>query len=281
MTSPNTVTPAADAQTQTTSLRWLLQDALTMMSRNLLHWRQDPATRLINWFFPVLTVLMFGSLFGGAMKVPGSGSYYAFLMAGIFTLTMLFGLESTVLAVVTDTGSGLTDRLRTLPIRGFSVLLGRALADLCDAAVGLFVLVVAGRLLGWQWHLGLPNAMTAFLLLLLLRFSFLWLGIFLGLGLKTPQAAVPVQILVWPIGFLSSIFVDPSTMPHWLGLLAMWNPLSATASAARSLFGNPVFPASAQSFVHQHAVLLATLWPLLILCIFVPLAVRRFRRLAV
>jgi ABC-type multidrug transport system permease subunit len=111
---------------------------------------------------------------------------------------------------------------------------------------------------------------------LLLRFALLWLGIYLGLVARGPEALVAVQILVWPLGFLSNAFVDPSTMPGWLGAIALWNPLSATAVAARELFGNSGW--GGQGWAVEHAVLLAVLWPLALAAVFAPLAVRRYRR---
>jgi ABC-type multidrug transport system permease subunit len=115
-------------------------------------------------------------------------------------------------------------------------------------------------------------------LLLLLRFALLWLGIFMGLMAKGPESVVAVQILVWPFSFLSNVFVDPTTMPSWLGAIARWNPLSATASASRELFMNPGWLADA--WVSQNSWLLAIIWPALLVAIFLPLSVRKYRRLS-
>lgn len=261
------------------SLGWLLRDALTIARRDLRHWMQQPANILIIWLFPVMIALMFGGLFGGAMKVPPGSSYFEFLMPGIFTLTMFFGLESTVLAVTTDSSRGIMDRFRSLPISSGAVVLGRCLADMLSSVIGLSILIGAGLLLGWRWHLGVLAAAGACALLLLLRFALLWVGIFLGLKQRSPEAASPIQILVWPVGFVSNVFVDPATMPGWLGALAAWNPLSATAAAARQLFGNPAFAATADTWASRYALPLALLWPLLISAVFLPLSARKFRTL--
>ncbi|MCW6007397.1 ABC transporter permease [Micromonospora sp. CPCC 205371] len=125
---------------------------------------------------------------------------------------------------------------------------------------------------------GLVPTLTALGLLLWLRFAFTWIGIYLGLLLKTPESAVAVQVLVWPIGFLSSAFVTPETMPGWLGAIATWNPLSATAMAIRDLFGNPTW--ETQTWVADHSVLLAAVWPAVLTVIFLPLAYRQYRMLA-
>jgi ABC-2 type transport system permease protein len=231
----------------------------------------------MGWFFPVMIVLMFGLLFGGAIRVSHGGSYFEFLMPGMFATTMLFGLEATMIAVTTDASRGVTDRFRSLPMSASAVVLGRCLADLLNSIVGLAVMVGVGLLLGWRWYAGLAPALAAVGLLLLLRFALLWVGIFFGLRAKGPESVTSVQILVWPISFLSNAFVDPATMPPWLEVCAQWNPLSATTSAIRQLFLNPGWQAG--SWSAEHAVLLAMVWPVLLVAIFLPLSVRAYRRL--
>ncbi len=258
-------------------LGWALADAWTIALRDLQHWRLQPGPVLVGWLFSVMLVLMFGGLFGGAIAVPDNGRYFDFLMPGMFAMNMLFGLETTMLAVSTDAARGITDRFRAMPLSGAAVVLGRCLADMLNALVGLGILLVAGWLLGWRWHGGLPAALAAIGLLLWLRFSLLWVGIYFGLIAKGSEVTA-VQILVWPVGFLSSVFVDPATMTAWLGALAQWNPLSATAAAARALFLNPGWQGA--GWPTENALLLAVLWPLLITAIFFPLAVRRYRHLS-
>jgi ABC-2 type transport system permease protein len=252
-----------------------LRHAATAARRILLHWRQRPGSIAAGLLFPVLMVLMFGYLFGGAMAVP-DGAYMDFLIPGMLAMTMLFGLDAMVVAVTTDAARGVTERIRAMPVSGVAVLTGRAWADLLNAVVGLGVMVVTGLVVGWRPH-GLAPALAAFGLLLWLRFAIVWIGIYLGLLLKTPEAAVSVQVLVWPVGFLSSAFVSPDTMPAWLGAIATWNPLSATATAVRDLFGNPTW--AAQNWAADHSVLLALLWPAALTVLFLPLAYRRYRLL--
>lgn len=258
-------------------LRNAFTDVWVLTKRELLHWLGNPWGMIIGWLFPVMLLLMFGYLFGGAMAVPGGGSYFDFLMPGMFAMAMFFGVESTVLAVTTDASKGVTDRFRSLPIHASAVLLGRCLVDMLNSAVGLLVLVATGLLLGWGWHDGLGQAMMAFGLLLLLRFSLLWVGIYIGLHATNPHNVSMVQLLVWPIGFLSNVFVDPATMPAWLGAVAEFNPISATSTAARELFAGPGM--RGDTWLSEHAVLLAAGWPLLLIAIFLPLAVRSYRRL--
>jgi ABC-2 type transport system permease protein len=256
---------------------WALADSWMIARRDVRHWLRQPAPVIVGWFFPVLIVLMFGGLFGGAITTPGGGRYFDFLMPGMFAMTMLFGLEATMIAVSTDAQKGVTDRFRSLPISSAAVVLGRCLADMLNSLVSLAVMIGVGLLLGWRWHNDLAAALVAFGLLLLLRFALLWVGIYLGVIARSPQVVTAVQILVWPVGFLSNVFVDPATMPAWLGTIAAWNPLSLTALATRQLFGNPGFGDA--SWLAGHAIPLAIAWPLLLTAVFLPLAARAFRNL--
>ncbi|MBC8161988.1 MAG: ABC transporter permease [Roseiflexaceae bacterium] len=274
----STTTQPAAMRSPFARFGWALADSWAIALRDLHHWVLQPGTVFLGWLFPVMIVLMFGGLFGGAISVPGGGGYFEFLMPGMFATAMLFGLETTMLAVTTDAAKGVTDRFRSLPINSAAVVLGRCIADMLNSVVGLTILVVAGLLLGWRWRGGLIEALAAIGLLLLLRFALLWIGIFCGMIAKRPESVAAVQILVWPVSFLSNVFVDPTTMPGWLGALAQWNPLSATAAAARQLFGNPGW--GGEGWIGQHAPLMAIVWPALLVVIFLPLSVRAFRTLA-
>jgi ABC-2 type transport system permease protein len=259
-------------------LRWAVVDAWTITLRDLAHWARQPAQIVVGLLFPVLIVLMFGYLFGGAMSVPDGGDYREFLLPGMFALTMVFGIEATMVSVTTDAARGVTDRFRSMPMARSAVVVGRSAADMLNSTAGLAVLLACGLVVGWQWHRGAGDALLAVALLLLLRFALLWAGIYLGLLAKNPEAVVAVQILVWPLGFLSNAFTAPSTMPGWLGAIAEWNPLSATASATRELFGNPGW--GGDSWIAQHSLVMAVVWPLVLFAIFFPLSVRRYQRLS-
>src|SRR5262245_9644626 len=157
-------------------LRWAVVDGWTMTRRSLAHWARQPGMVLVTLLFPVLMVLMFGYLFGGAMVVPGGGSYREFLIPGMLVLTMAFGVEATMLAVTTDADRGVTDRFRSMPMASSAVVVGRGAADMVFSAAGLAVMVVCGLLVGWRWHRGPGRALVGVALLLLLRFALLWLG---------------------------------------------------------------------------------------------------------
>lgn len=255
----------------------VLSDAWVITQRDLSHWLREPWGVVIGWLFPVMSVLLFGGLFSGSMTVPGA-DYWVYLIPGMFALTMLFGLEATMMSVTTDAEKGVTDRFRSLPMNATAVVLGRCCADMLNSVVALTVMVATGLAVGWRWHNGLAAALAAFGLLLLLRFSLLWVGIYIGLRARGPQTVTAVQILVWPIGFLSSVFADPASMSRVLGFIATWNPLSITASATRELFGSPGFGGDA--WIAQHAIEMAVVLPLVITAIFLPLSAQAYRNLS-
>lgn len=259
-------------------VRWACADGWTLARRDLQHWRRDPTPVVFALAFPVLITVMFGYLFGGAMTVPGGGDYRSFLMPGMFAMVMVFGVAETVAAVRADADRGITDRFRALPMASSAVVAGRAAADMINAVLVLAVMLGCGLAVGWRPHGGAAATLHAVGLLLLLRFAFVWLGVYLGLVIRASGAVTAVQALEFPVGFLANVFVAPSTMPGWLGTVAEWNPLSATVSATRELFGNP--GAGGASWVAGHAQLMAVVWPLLLLAVFVPLSVRRWRRLS-
>ncbi|AEM88215.1 ABC transporter permease [Streptomyces violaceusniger] len=255
-----------------------LTDSWTMTRRGLAHWARQPVQVVVQLVFPVMMLLMFAYFLGGGMTVPGGGDYKDFLVPGTLALTMVFGLEGTMLAITQDLNKGVIDRFRSMPMARSAVLAGRSVLDMLQSALGLFVLLGVGLAMGWRWHGGVGDGLLAVGLLLWLRFAMLWLGIFLGMAAGRPEMVQAVQILVWPLGFLSNVFASPETMPGWLGALAVWNPMSATATAIRDLFGGP--GGGGEGWAADHAHLLAVCWPLALIAVFAPLAVRRYGRLS-
>lgn len=254
-----------------------LHQGWVMTRRELLHWRREPWTPIFGLAFSIMLLLVFGYLFGGAIELPGGGDYLPYLLPGMFALSMLFGVESTMAAITQDSRRGVTDRFRSLPISAAAVPLGRAGADLANTVLQLAVLMVGGLAVGWRAD-SPAGAALAVGLLLWLRLAVLWIGIYLGLVLRGEGGLMAVQVLVWPLGFLSNLFVAPETMPGWLQALAEWNPVSATAAACRELFGNPT--GVTDGVLADHAVLLALAWPAALTLVFLPLAARAYRNLA-
>ncbi|MER7665498.1 MULTISPECIES: ABC transporter permease [unclassified Streptomyces] len=253
---------------------YALTDSWTMTRRELAHWARQPVQVVVGLVFPVMLLLMFGYLIGGGRGV--EGAYVNYLVPGMLALTMAFGLESTMLAVTQDLNKGVIDRFRSMPMADSAVLVGRSAADMLQSALSLLVMTGVGYAIGWRWHGSFIAFLGALGLLLLLRFAMLWIGIHLAMVAGKPEMVQAVQILVWPVGFLSNAFAAPESMPAWLGAVVQWNPMSATATAVRELSGIPVDG----GWAADHAQLLAVLWPVLLVGLFFPLAVRRFRRLS-
>ncbi|MGY5001450.1 ABC transporter permease [Streptomyces griseus] len=257
---------------------WAVSDCWNLTRRTLTHYQRHPSAIVWQLGFPILSVLLYGYVFGSAMKVPGGGDYRVFLMPGMFAMTMAMGFMNTAVAVVTDVSKGVVDRFRSMPMAPSAFASGRGAADLVVAAAELTILAVTALLVGWRADGGAMAALGAFGLLLLLRFSLIWVGVWLGMLVPTPEAAGGLYAVAFPLTMISSTFVAPSLMPGWLGTVAAWNPISSTATATRELFGNPV--AGGGTWVEEHAVLMAVVWPLAITLVFLPLAVRRFQRLS-
>ncbi|MEO3822042.1 ABC transporter permease [Plantactinospora sp. B24E8] len=249
-----------------------------MTGRNMAHVVRSPEEIIIYFSLPIMFVLVFGYVFGSGMTVPGAGSYREFLLPGVFVMTMLYGLGATASGVAMDVSRGVVDRFRSIPMARSALVTGRTGADLIRALLEMTTLVVCGLLVGWQWRNGVVDALAAVGLILLLRLAFTCLGIFFGLVVPNPDT---VGVIVFPLAFpltaLSNVFVAPELLPDWLGAVAAWNPLSATVAAARELFGNPGI--GGDSWPAQHAALLAVVWPLVLIAVFAPLAVRRYQRL--
>ncbi|HEX5782634.1 MAG TPA: ABC transporter permease [Solirubrobacteraceae bacterium] len=257
---------------------WTLRDTWAITRRDMTRWVAQPVTIVAELAYPITFVLLFAYVFGSAMTVPGGGDYQEFLMPGMFVQTMAFGIGGTMAAVSADVENGITDRFRAMPMSRVAVVGGRSVADMLNSTVSLTIMLGCGLAVGWAPQAGVPSALAAVGLLLLLRFACLWVGIVLGLMVRGPEAIGAVWSLLFPLTMVTSAFVAPELMPGWLGFLAEWNPLSATVTATRELFGNPV--GGGDSWVTEHAVLMAVVWPIVLVAVFLPLAVRRYHRLS-
>jgi ABC-2 type transport system permease protein len=276
--------PVADlrpppATSPVTRARRSAVETAELVKRSVIHLLREPAELIGTLAFPVVAVLLFGYVFGSAMAVPGGGDYRTFLMPGLFGMTMMFGLANTAMYVVTDNHRGVTDRFRAMPLRRGSVLLGRASSDVLLSVVDLVALVGMGLVIGWRAEGGLLAAAGAIALLLWLRFGLVWLGIWFGLSIRTPETAMKAFGMIMPLAMLSNAFVAPQLMPRWLQVVAEWNPLSSTVAATRELFGNPGVVADG-SWIASNPLLMAIVWPAVLLAVAVPAALSRYRRLS-
>ncbi len=248
-----------------------------LTQRELLRWIRQPATPLLNLVFSVMQLLIFGVLFGGSIVVPGGDDYIGYLVPGLLTLTVLFGLSSTQTAMTADATRGITDRLRAMPMNSSGIVLGRGGADLLMSAIEFALLLAVGLLLGWRASASPAAILLGLLLLLWLRFALLWVGVFFALTLKGP-AQVAIGMVMWPVGFVSTVFVSPERLPAGLAAVAEWNPLSATATAVRQLFGNPTGVSG--GILAEWALPLALLWPLALTAVLLPLSAHAYRNLS-
>ena len=168
---------------------WAIRDTWTITRRDMIQWVVTPWRIVGELAFPIMFVLLFGYVFGSGMQVPGGGDYIEFLMPGLFVMTMAFGIGNTMTVVATDVERGVMDRFRSMPMTPSAVVTGRCTADMINSAAGLAITIACGLVVGWQWHEGPLSAAAAVGLLLLLRFACLWVGIWLGLIVGSPEAA--------------------------------------------------------------------------------------------
>jgi ABC transporter DrrB family efflux protein len=258
-------------------LRWAASDGLVVATRNLRHIRQVPDKLLNATVSPIMFVLLFAYVFGSAITVRG-GNYRDFLMPGIFVQTVAFTCATTAMGVANDMTKGLVDRFRSLPMARSAVLVGRTSADLVEGLIGIFVMAGCGLAVGWRVHNGLGGALVGFLLLLLFGFAMNWLGTIIGLLMRSPEAVQGlVFVTLFPITFVANTFVPTDNMTPWLRTIADWNPISALVAACRQLFGDSPVPYTGSAWPLHHPVPAAFGYSLLMLAVFAPLAVRRYR----
>ena len=279
-----TETTAAPAPRSGGGVGQSVRDSLVIARRNLIRMSRIPEMILFGLIQPVMFVVLFSYVFGGSMVIGGSTSaaeYREFLMAGIFAQTVTFATAGAGAGIADDMHKGLIDRFRSLPMARGAVLTGRTLADLVQTTLTVVVLTIVALLVGWRIHEGIPKALGAFGLLLLLGYAFSWIGALIGLSVRTPEAATSGGLIwLFPVTFISNAFVPTENMAGWLQPIAEWNPFSATVQACRELFGNPgVSPSDAWPMVHP--VWASLIWSVVIIVVFRTLAVRKYRSVAV
>ncbi len=259
------------------TLRIAVSDGLVISWRNLKRVPRIPELAIFAILQSIMFVLLFAFVFGGAIPLPGGGSYREFMMPGIFVQTLAFASVTTAISVADDMTKGLIDRFRSLPMARSAVLSGRTFADIVYNVGLLLVLMATGLLIGWSVNNGLRDFVYGVLLLLFFTYAMAWIGVFLGLAVPTVEVAQQLGFLViFPVTFLSNAFVPTPTLPAPLQPIAEWNPVSALTGATRELFGNPN-PFVSNSFPGEHPVLMSLGWTILLLAVFMPLAIRKYR----
>ena len=263
-----------------TALAQGLRDGGIVTWRNLVNVRRNTEWLMAAVVQPIMFVLLFAYVFGGAL---GGGQYREFLIAGIFVQTTAFNSAFTVIGLCSDLQKGIIDRFRSLPMSRLAVLLGRTTSDLVVSSLALVIMSACGVLVGWRIRGSVLDAVLAYLLLLLFAFAMSWVGALIGLSSPSVEVAQSAGLMwLFPLTFISSAFVGAGTMPGPLRAVAEWNPFTAVIQSVRDLFGNEAPPGMAPSpgWPADNAVLYALLSSLVILAVFVPLSVAKYRRVA-
>jgi ABC transporter DrrB family efflux protein len=244
-------------------------DALVMARRNLTHITRTPQLLVFATIQPVMFVLLFRYVFGGAIRIPGI-SYVNYLIPGIIVQTMVFGAASTAVGLSEDMKTGIIDRFRSLPMARSAVLAGRTIADLVRNVFVLALMVVVGVLVGFRFHTGVLPAFGAVGVSLLLGYSLSWVFAVIGLSVSDPETAQLAGFIpIFPLVFASSVFTSIASMPGWLQAFAKVQPITRAANTVRALTeGGPV----------TTNLLWLLAWCAAILLVAVPLAVRQYRR---
>ena len=266
--------------TLTTRHRTLTPDTWVIAKRGLKHMRRQPEMLADATIQPIMFVLLFAFVFGGAIAVPGGGSYREFLMGGIFAQTIFFGAFGVAISLAHDRQNGAIDRFHALPIARMALLSGHAVASLIKALLPIVLMSITGFVVGWRIHSSALDVLAAYGLMVAFSFAVIWIGVLLASVVQTPEAVQGVGfVAIFPITFIASTFVPVSTLPEPLRTFAEWNPVSSLANALRHLFGNPGGNAPPDAvWPVAHPTLYTVLWIVAIVVICAPLAVRSYQR---
>ncbi|WKG13472.1 ABC transporter permease [Nocardia sp. PE-7] len=259
----------------------VVSDSVTIAKRNVIKIKRVPDVLIFTTMSPIMFVLLFAYIFGSAISIPGvEGGYREFLIAGIFAQTVVFGATFTGAGLAEDMQKGIIDRFRSLPMAPSAVLVGRTVSDVVINIVSLVVMSLTGLVVGWRIRGSFFDAVLAYMLMLLFAYALSWMMAVVGLLLRAPEVFNNASFMViFPLTFVSNLFVPLESLPTPLRVFAEWNPVSALAQAVRELFGNtnPLEPPS-EAIPMQHPVITTLAWVVVILLVFVPLAQIQYRK---
>jgi ABC-2 type transport system permease protein len=256
-------------------------DGWTLTRRNLFRMARNPEMVVWSTIMPIMFVVLFVYVFGSNINPPGI-SYKDFVMAGIFAQTVVFGSANTGVGLADDIQKGIVDRFRALPMARSALLVGRTTGDLVNNLVVMVVMIAVGVAVGWRTDSSALEVLGGVLLLLAFSYVMSWISAAIGLTVKSVEVANSAGFIwMFPLTFISNIFVDANELPTVFRVFAEWNPLSALTAAARDLFGN-TSPALERSdaWPMENPVLASVLWMVVILAIFVPLSIRQYKKAA-
>jgi ABC-2 type transport system permease protein/oleandomycin transport system permease protein len=253
--------------------RWAISDALVITRRNLLVWMRVPAYLVFTVVQPVIFVLLFRYVFGGAIQAPGSGGYVNYLMPGIIAQTAAFATFATAIALAQEATKGVIDRFRAMPMARSAVLAGRLIADSIRMLIVILVIIGVGYAVGFRFQNGVVGAIGMVLLSEAFGIAVCSVSAFVGLAIKDEESVQAFGLIwIFPLTFVSSAFVQVSTMPSWLQVFANNQPVTLVIDAMRAMaLGGPHFPLNP-------ALWESLVWLAGVLIVFVPLAVRSYRR---
>ena len=262
-----------------------LADALVVAKRNLIRIKRVPDLLVFTTLQPIMFVLLFAYVFGGAIDRSGGGAgYREFLVAGIFAQTVIFGATITGAGLAEDVKKGIIDRFRSLPMAQSAVLTGRTISDVLNNVIVLVVMSLTGLLVGWRIRTSVLDAVVGYLVLLVFAYAISWVMAWIGMLVPSPEVVNNAAfIVIFPLTFVANTFVPLGTLPGALQTFASWNPVSTVTEAARTLFGNPnPDPTAAEptSWALQHPATYTLIWAVAVLVVFVPLANWQYRRSA-
>jgi ABC-2 type transport system permease protein len=254
-------------------------DSIVITKRQLLQLARVPEVLIFSTIQPVMFVLLFRYVFGGSINTGQPGGYVQLLMPGIFVQTVAFTLAATASGLAEDMKKGLIDRFRSLPIARSALVVGRTLGDSLLNIVVLAVMGIAGFVVGWRPTSGFLKVALAFLFLLFFGYALSWLGIYIGLSARDARVVQNVSFLVtFPLTFLSNAFAPTTGMPRPLQYVAEWNPVSTMVAACRQLFGlENQFGATAGSFPSENPLTMSLIYMAIIMIIFVPMSVKKYK----
>jgi ABC transporter DrrB family efflux protein len=256
-----------------------LGDGAVVVRRNLIKIWRVPDILLFTLVSPIMFVLLFAYVFGGAISVSG-GNYKEFLMGGIFAQTIVFTAFGVAMSLANDRKNQVVDRFRSLPMASGAVLGGHAIANLLKTLLPITLMSICGLIIGWRVRDGFTEAVGGYLLLIGFAFAMIWVGILLGSVVSTPEGVQGIAFgVLFPVTFIASTFVPSETMPSALRLVAEWNPITTLSDAVRLAFGNPnTPPAAGDPWSIAHPTAYTAIWIVAIIAACAPLAVRAYRR---
>ena len=279
-----TVAPAEGAEAiegvEPRRSRGIAHDAWVIARRGLIHMKRQPEVLSDATIQPLMFVVLFAYVFGGAIDVPGGGSYREFLMGGIMAQTIVFSAFGVAMSIANDRKNQAVDRFRSLPIANGAVLGGHAVANVIKALLPIAIMSVAGYAVGWRINGPLVDTLHAYVLMIAFAFAMIWIGVLMGSLVSTPEGVTGFAFAVlFPITFIASTFVPVASMPEPLQTVAQWNPTTTLSDALRELFANPNTPVQpGDPWPIVHPIAYTWLWIVGLVVVIAPLAVAVYRR---